>query len=336
MSRTSTLQKVETFLIVTLIALLVWLYADAQTVKKFTRVPVQIKLVPPPNEQLAIDPITVRRVGVTFRASSSQKMQFDRLSSPLEVYIDASANGGSPTRTMDVAALLQHSELGELGISIEETDPPDMQVRVESLEEVELPVETFQGDLGLTDVVPGDPPRVRVMMPQSLVEPARSAHVVADLTQVDLEGLEEGVPQTRTVTLTLSPALKEQADPFSLAHTSIEPAQIEVTFTIRNQQKTIKVDLIPIELSALPTLWRHFQLNVSDDQLVLSGVELTGPSDEIDKIESGETKVRAYIRPTAEELGDGVVTFTPRLDLPPRVTHSPLSPVTLEVTPLLP
>jgi len=338
-SRRNWLQRIETFLIVTVISVLVWLYADVQNVRQFTGQHVRILLVPQAGQDLAIEPDVVRDIALTFRASNRQMQRFTALIQQLSregraihIPVDAPADGASPDRQLDVASLLAQSELSELGLNILSTDPGELPARIEEREQVQLPVQVRWEGMEIAGEPAFDPKRAVVTLPVSLANAVRDTHLVADLTTVNLSNVPDGVPVTRTVALRLAPQVAANASEFQLGHTAIDPVGVTVTFTPQRQKKTVTIDRIPIALDISPVLLRRFNVDVPDDQLILSRVEITGPTEVVNALVA-DRRLKAWITLSAEDLQNGVKTVMPRLELPPGVSHSTLESVDIVVRP---
>ena len=136
-----TRERLETWLLTTVVALLVWLYAEGEIVKQHS-VEVPVQFVAPPGRELAITPDRptdergVMQVVVTLRASSGQMQDFRRQQTgqPLTIRVDdpASAEAGRE-QVFFLREELTGSRLTELGLSLVETEPETVEVHVEWL-----------------------------------------------------------------------------------------------------------------------------------------------------------------------------------------------------------
>lgn len=339
------LQKLETFLIVTVITVLVWLYADVQNVKVFQDQHVRIELVPLDAQELAISPSLAREVTLTFRASNIQKQQFDLKNNQLRsdnraipIEVDAPPSGDTAERMMNIADLLRNSELSELGLDIISTEPAELPVRVEQMERMQLPVQVKWDGMNVAEEPRTDTKRANLAVPLSLADAARSSYLVADLSQVNAGNAPPGAPESRDVPLSLPEEVLAQADEFQKLNITYQPEAVTVTFKLESKQKSITLPSVKVLKSVLPTLDNQFQFTITSDQLFVPDVVLTGPSKEIDAIEADPSNIYADLRLTVEQLDnlDGdKLSLRPRIiGLPPQVyVTSTLPQIEVTVTP---
>ncbi|HEX7009757.1 MAG TPA: hypothetical protein VF184_07240 [Phycisphaeraceae bacterium] len=324
------LQKIETWAIVTVISVLIWLYAEGEAVTRYSeRVP--IRLVPPVGRQLAID-IPGRDGGeaseviyVTFKASTGQLTKIKERLQQGPLQIEVADQPGEQVLVLKDELL--ETPLGQLGVNIVTTDPATLTVQVEPLQTLTMPVGVDRGQVLLAQPALVEPREVSVTLPARLLEQARGMKVWAPLDLAELGRLEPGVPQTFDVPLSVP---EELQTPW----TDLEPDVARVTVTISKQTDTYVVPRISVEVQASPLVLRRFDLNISDEYLNLLEVPITGPADVIDRIRKGQLSISAVVRPTLSELESGTRTLPVQLNLPPGVTvQAPLPPVPVEVTP---
>ncbi|MCC6679426.1 MAG: hypothetical protein IT445_00840 [Phycisphaeraceae bacterium] len=334
------LQKIETFIIVTVISVLVWLYADAQNVDDYTQ-QIRIKLVAPANQNLIIEPNVISNLTITYRASNSQQRQFDYRyrEHPLQIEVSLPPADSPRTRPLDLFALVRDSAIKDLGLNLQLVSPPEQTVHIEQLVDVALPVVPYwDDDLELANVQIPELEKATVSLPQSMAGLVKNAAVIAPLSAAQMTAVKEGIPETRTVQLTLAQSVLDKADDFQKSNFSINPKSANVTFTLQSKNESYTIRRISIDYRVSPVLLRQFDLQIPTEALFLTDVVVNGPSKEIEKIIKGDFKVGAYIRPTSESLqnpsNDNQVSFIPQLDLPPGVvTVTPIQPVKITATP---
>ncbi|MEX0886653.1 MAG: hypothetical protein WD009_09465 [Phycisphaeraceae bacterium] len=320
-----TWEKIQTGLIVTVIAVLVWLYAEGQAV---TEQPKQVELsfVSPGDRQLAISPERVS-VTATFSASASQMRRVEAVlrQGPLQVPVRLPTGPTAYEQAMPIRDLLLATTLGQLGVNITDTAPLARTVRVEPLVTHEAPVRV--------EVEPGyhvqrprvEPRTARVTVPVSLADLAQRQAVVVPLT--DLGTFEVDAEQTLEVPLELPAVLRGRP------WVRLEPGSAHVTFTITRQTDTVTLTRVPIEISVSPVRLRDFEIDIADEDLVLHDVELSGPADVIERVRNKELGVWASLRPTLDELEAQVTSLQVELmNVPASVTvESTLPRVPVEV-----
>lgn len=328
------LEKLQTWLVVTVIAVLVWLYAEGEAVDQH-QMQLQLRFVPPPGRQLIVepqapaDPDAPVLVWATFLASTGQMDQVEAIANqgPIEIVVADRPDAETPEQVVVLEEALARSPLGELGVSIVETSPPTVNVWVEPLKTEQVEVLVHTGDLQLAQPPIPEPLKVPVVVPTRLAEAARNLKVVADLTAIDLSQLEVNEPHTLpAVPLRLPAALEERG-------VRLERDSVRVNLTIRKQTDSVTLTTVPIHINTPPLVLQRYNIALREDQMVLRDVRLTGPADVIDRIRRKDTRVWAELRPSADELDTGVESLPVYLNAPPAVTvESPLPQVPVTVT----
>lgn len=313
--------KIKSFFTVTLITVLIWLYAEGTHVKTFTKEPIDVQFVGPGGEELAIGPVKELTVDVTFRSSEAVKQRI--LSRPIQIIVEP---GPRPLQTINMADALESSSLGDLAANVIETDPAQVELTVEPLETVTLPVEVVHGEVEMVAPPVIDPPQVLATMPRSRANLAQASKAIARLDMERLQRLDENVEQTDMVTVEAPPELQEEDWP------TFDPIQVRVTYTIREQSGRAELTSVPIWISATSNILERWNIKLSEN-VVQEKVVLLGPSDVIAQIEANEIQVRAEVRLRPAQLEEGVRTAELIIsDLPPSVTvlsPNPLPTVTI-------
>lgn len=332
-------QRIRTGLGVTLVTVLVWLYAEAQAVVEMGEY-IQVTFVPSAGQELVIQPEGPQidpeapQVFARLRGSTRQLDQLRRLreTGPIALEVPPRAEGGPRQENIIVRDALLRSALGELGLNIVEASPPTITLHIEPLTAESMPVRLVAEDLHLASPPRLEPDTVEVTMPQRLAEEASVLNATARLHEFDLSGLEVDVEHTVSVPVQLPEAI---ISPW----TRVEPERVQVTFTIREQTGTIVKERIRIDLLHSPVLLREYDFDVRDQDLNLLDVELTGPVDVLEQIQEGEIPVTAWVSPSFEVLEEQVgdeptdVELPVRVNVPPDVSvTSPLPDVPVTVT----
>lgn len=320
----SWLSKLENYLLVTLITVLVWLYAEGRAIRT-EQAGVQVQFVAPAGreDRLAIRPRQPLDARVVVKGSSSQLATFENLvgDGPIRLAIDEETR--SP---LSMPQALAESVLGELGVNIEEVQPHEVNVSAERIDQLTLPVAVQAQEVQLAPNPTVMPDQVQVRLPASLAGRAVNPRVLASLEDVDLGQIPVNVPTTVDVRLQLPPALRSE-------WSRIEPATASVTFTIRKINDTLQLDSLPVRISVPPRMLQDWRFSLDDRNRVLDGVMLSGPGDVIEQIRSRQREVFAEIRPRIDDLKPGVVKLPVFIQTPPGVTVvSPTPTVDLQVS----
>jgi len=328
MGKSSLRQKIETFLVVTVITLLVWLYAEGRNVTTYTNEPVPVKFVSGDGEGLTISPDGPQRVLVSFEGSTAMKQALEAITEdgPIALPVVEQPNAPSAVQNIVMKDALNTSVLRELGIQVTATDPAVLPVTVRRLVSVEIPVEPIVSDVELATTSAVEPARVQVKVPAPLASMAEELSLIARVTEEDLADLPANTPRAVSVRLELPEPLRDQ--PVELA-----TRNVAVTVTVRKQSDTITLTSVPIHINAPPLLLRRYRIDLPEDQVVIRDVKLSGSADAIASIRDKQFRVWAELRPTADELDAGMDQAQLYPHLPPGVRlDSPLPRVPVNVT----
>ncbi|MEX2216172.1 MAG: hypothetical protein WD768_18820 [Phycisphaeraceae bacterium] len=326
------LDKVTRISAITLIALMIWLYAEGATRKQYT-VTLTVNFVPPPNLNLLIEPSSMPVV-MTVRCATSQLQQVKNLSlTPLNIEVTTAE------QMQDVKELIGSlGEVNSLGITIERVDPSSItSAKVEKLQTRELRIE-LEPPPG-TELA-GQPTlsheMIKVTLPASFASQLEDFKMRVKIESPSLAGVVPGVPVDRKLRVTLPAAMA------NWPNVTFSPEDVNVTFAIKKKEDEFTVSLVPVFLSISPTLARQYDVEIDPESLSLRDVKLKGPSDVIGKIRAGGAaadgaKVEAVLRLTSEDLEKRIQAKLPELRLPAGVTvDSNLPLIKLTITPRLP
>lgn len=324
--RMTWIEKLETAVIVTLVTVLIWLWAEGQNVQLYANQTVQVQFVPQPGQEanMAVLPREPREVELSFTTSAEQYAQFQRLITEGPIQIPVSPGQPGTVQTFVTQNLLQEHLLNRLGIAVQQADPSTLTADARALQTVSVPVQVETPPGVFVDIREVQPSQVEVRLPRELAAMAVDEPVRVSLQQRDLAGL-PGEPRRVTAPVTLPPQLRS---PMSESLTR----EVTVEYVVRRQTDTTTLQSVPIYIQALPLLLRRYRVLLPADQQFVRDVVLTGPSDVIEQIRDGEVDVRAVLSPTREEIEQGVRSLPVAMSLPPGVElQSPLPVVNFEV-----
>jgi hypothetical protein len=318
--------KIETYLVVTFITALVWLYADGENIKPHT-VALSVRLVPPPGQTLVIQPGGPVKVQATVRASQAQLSQLKDLTREA-IPIDVSEDAQNVSQTIALRdRLTRESPFADLGITISELEPATVTATVESL--VEVPAEVrvaMPPEVELAPSIVVEPVRVTVRLPRSLAAVFnRNAVIEARLSGLNFNQFEANVAHTVEVPLALPGGV-------SAARATLDPPTAKITFTVRKLSETFTISSVPVWVLLSPLEVKRFDVSV--DQLFLRDVVISGPSDVVKRIRDGQIDVLAVLRLRADDLEKGINSAQPIVNVPTGVTvETPIPRVGITVTP---
>jgi len=324
-------QEIQTALAATVFTVLVWIYAEGETVKTHeltldirfdaaTNQPVIIK----PLQPLAWPPVPVR-----MRCANAQWNEVKTWES--KPFVLTVTPGADPTNFEQTVNLLERlrgdPRFTSRGVVVEDARAPDIRLYVESTVTRALPVTISAGPLELIGQPAADPDKVEVTVPASGAKGLDTAKVEARLE--DIEGFDatkipEGVPVIREAPVKLlAPGVKDER---------IRPARVKLTFTLRRGTEREPISAVPISVIYLsPADSARFAVQLQD-QFLPDTVEVTGPRAVIERIRERirqkEIPLRAYVTLSTDDLEKRIVTKQVEIkDLPPGLTIT--TPVTL-------
>ncbi|MEM6460117.1 MAG: hypothetical protein AAF710_12080 [Planctomycetota bacterium] len=326
-------EKVETWIVVTVISVLVWLYAEATVLQQPPPQRIQVSFVEPTGGY-ALDPDAPESVLVTFRASSSQIQEFRGLTTlPLTVELDPGNAQTVQQRTVILDEALLRAGLGELGITDLEVEPTTMDVRLRPLRDVSLPVVVDPGALNVGAAVPvAEPASVTVTAPLDVIEAIEGQPVVARLAEAPAPS--EGVERQRVATNV--PLVFPDALDLSGRWTRTSDFTVRVNYTLADDNATTVVPRVPLYVSLPVDLQLRYTLAPADQTNFLRDVELQGPAETIRRLEedidAGGLPVRAELTLTdLTRIDQDTASERPTILAPPGVTPVQL-PDAMDIT----
>jgi len=323
------LEKITRFATITLIAVMVWLYAEGATRKQHT-VNFIVQFVAAQDQPLLISPPT-QNVTATVRCATSQLDQIRSDAAETPIRIEVNNVPGQPEQTIDLdREFAVHSRVNRLGITIERVEPVSAPLRVEKLETRSVSIRLVTPpDLELAGPATLEPQVGQITLPASqLVNIEGVLELIAPLDQNALAGVVPGVPTDRdNIAVTLPPAMASMPD------ARFGPQKVKITFTVKKKEDEFVIGLVPVVLNIAPNLARQYDVTVDQENLLLRDIKIKGPSDMIARIKSGQFRVEALLRLDPEDLEKKLPSKLPELRLPAGVTPvSTLPLVKLTIT----
>jgi len=331
-----TRDTLETLVLVTVITVLVWLYAEGEVVRTY-REPVPVKFVAPPGQgPLMIDPESsgetggVIEVEAIFRASAGQIQTITQSlrEGPIEVPVEPPSEDAPDgvEQEINLRQALANSRLGQLGVNIADTNPVSETVHVESMKTITRPIRVKTGDIPLSEPATVEPQAAELEVPASRVARAQNWPVVAEVNQRRLRAAKPGQSQTLSVNLDLADWVADQPA------VQLKQRSAKVTLTLDNNTESLVLEAVPIRVNAPASLLERYSIHLPADRRQVRLVQVAGPAEAIDRIRSGQFEVWAEIRPTEQRLEKGRRQAPLSLHLPPEVTaRADLPPVSFRV-----
>jgi len=304
-------EKIETYIVITVIAALTWLYAEGENVKLYDNVHAEVHFIAPTGEDMLIQPSGNFPVKMTIRTSASQFTQLKREldeTGPLALTVE-------DTQGAERVESLRDRLSAMLGVNIESIDPPSVSVRAERKVELTLPVEIITGDLHLAGSPTSDMVEAMVRVPAGRVELLKGVALEARLNAItNVQSLDPGTYE-ESVRL----RLPEQVSP--IAGLEIVPTNVSVRFTIEKRTGSVRLPIVRVAVVALPSILERFDIDLPPENRILRDVALRGPADAIARIENDPSQVYAVLEFfQSDDMRLGTDRKLPELRLPPNVT----------------
>lgn len=300
------------------LSVLIWVYAEREQIRDPERqtIPITVR-TSDPNQVVTI----LRPVGDVSILADIQGPQ--RAIEELKAKLSRPSDGGAiitlPSNALgerDVTtSLIRESDLiRNSGVKISNETPQTLLVRVDKLVTAELEVRTPEGMENFNAAPQYTPAQVRVTLPETLMN-----NLKAEGTLVAIAGLSQfektrqpGAHVLPDVPVTIL-GLKESQPPL------IEPPRVTASVDVRNAERQITLNALPIWPLYPPGLQNRYRARLAQE--FIQNVVITGPRDEIDRIEAGtfEPRPKAIVEIFPEDVGAGRQTRGLRFDFPASV-----------------
>lgn len=316
---------------------LIWLFAEAQSVSEQV-VEVRVTIAAPSESDLIVTFEDAEWIGaVSVRIQGARAAIDDaahQLASGVLLTIGSESVSATPGRQLvDLrAALTQQAKLGQAGVTIASAEPNTVEIRIDRLVKIEgvdiqpaLPGVQTVGDVTV------EPAQATIILPAALRDTLTASGVpitlTATLQRSMFETLPEGVPQRSDVRVMAPTALA------GAANVRIDPPTATLLFTVRSTTDSYVAPTVPVWPMVPPTDFNMWDITI--DPMLLHNVLLTGPSDVLDRIRSGELRVIATVQLSSDELEQQIASKTPVFfGLPESVrVESTVDPVALKIVP---
>lgn len=320
---------IEPILVTSVIAGLIWLYAEGENVEEWTA-RLRLQYVANGGEQLVIEGGEPKAVTLSLRASGRQHRRFERFEqaegNTLRLDVQPPEEGEEVVVALPerIAEVLR--ERHDLHVDVERVEPGAGRVRVQRLAERMLPVRADLSnfpDVARVRAERLEPERVKVVAAERDLDRYLARHpdaAVRAILTADAEDLRANRTLEAGVELRLPPGmpgvLKVEGTP-------------RASISVANLTDTLKLDELPLRVAVSGELLRGWEIDVPETYSF--EVELVGPSETIARLRDGQATAQAVLRPTADQLGAGSF-ITPQLEAPEGVAvkNGPLRP--LQVT----
>ncbi|MFN3166263.1 MAG: hypothetical protein ACE37H_04275 [Phycisphaeraceae bacterium] len=297
-----TLNQLGTFAIVTVVAVLVWLYAEDANIQEYTEQTVRLEFELPESGQGLITPSGPITVSVDFLGSNGQYQQFIERTrgEPLKIK-DLPFDPALDLQTLDVdiQEQLERDVLRGLGVNITGISPDRVAVTFERIVDVQLDVQLVQdtGPIKLsTAQIPNEGDRrLTLRLPAGQAERLKGVTALAYVRERDVRDVPKGGSKQFAVPVEL---------PAGLADLPPVTANAQVVVTVANDRDTVTIDRRPVLLSYPSSINERYVVEIDESARFITAFELEGPREQIALIKAdiNTPQVWATIRLTNEEV----------------------------------
>jgi hypothetical protein len=314
--------RIRTAVIVTVITALVWVFAEAESLRA-QEVALDVVLeAEPGGDRLVVDLVDP--------SSSLETPQFVPGTALVRATIQVEGGTGavdglvrrarrSPIRIAPgmeglpktpgvhsvrlAEALRAHPELRGLGITVKKADPESCRVGVDELVSREVPVSVPASESveGLAEAKPG---LVWVFLPGR--DAKRLTASSAAVARPDERAISALIPGRRATV----PGVRVEppAEVAGALHLRVEPPAVDVTLTPRARQSSIRLSSVPVHVRMAPAELAKFEVEVPEADRTIFDVTVSGPADLVRQVEDKTLPVVAVVPLSFEELERGIAT----------------------------
>ena len=327
--------QIWTYVMVTIVTILVWLYAEDASIQEYTDQSLRLEFVLPDEVQglLSQDGVSVV---VDFNSSNGQYQQFLEKTRGEVISIQPFNLDKDISKVdLDIREQLEREVFRNLGINLTDVSPERIEVTFQKIVEYKLEVRLLPetGTIKLSAYEIPDPQDriITIKLPAGQIESLKGKFATARIRIDDVVEKEKGVQHAFRVPIELPPGVPTQEG----------AADVNVLVTVANDRDTVNRDRLTIQLAYPPSINKRYLVEIDEASRFLTAFELQGPREQIELIKADPTTplVRASVWLSNEEVDKaaaegGELTKAVEIIAPPGVVPvSVPERVTIRVTP---
>ena len=300
-------ERVVTFVIVSLLSVVVWLFAEAESLgEEQMAARVEFRAAEQARDDLLVRPVAFDgRVTVDVTGS---KAALSRVRAILDEPIVVSPgrlgvpdSGGRHTvRLADVFGA--HPALVGANVGVEWVRPPTVDIEITELVEIELPVRAELAGIQVEGAVTADPGVARVRLPRTLAESLpEDAAAFAVLTETQVDVAFDPGPQTLSVPIVLDDDLRGERGVTLLDERAV------VAFTVRSALVTQTFTAVPVQVLLPPIEMEDWRIDIDEADQILS-LTVTGPRASLRALSAEGARPVAILSLSDVELASGLTS----------------------------
>ncbi len=337
------LPTIRTAIAVIGITLLVWLFAESESLRPL-QASAELVFDNDPSGDRTLD-LAGQSAGATLPARVRILVDFEgsavaidaaerALRRPLSITPTSEGVPRTPgDHSLNMSEIVRsYPDLRGLAITLRKCDPAEVRITVDELTTRTVPV-VFDVPQSELDGVPEvRPPSIQVRGPRAALERLTQADTATiTLTPEAQATLVRGRKQSLA-----SLPLRPPAALTGVPHVQLTPATADAAFTLRAAERTITVATVPVHLRIAPGELSKWEITIPEQDRFLTDVTFTGPPQAVRTIEDKSITVIATVSLSFEELERTITSKEAVItDLPPGVRAGTASakPIRLTIRP---
>jgi hypothetical protein len=307
------LPRVMSIVVVTAITLIVWAFAEAESLRALSA-DIDVVLVSDPASGRTFELVEpkpastgVVRVSGEIEGPAGALAQVERiLRDPVRL------SAGDPGVAKDPGlwpidlreALRNHPLIRGRGIIIRRLEPSIISIRIDELVERTLPIQV-ELPAGETDGPAESRPRtVTAILPKAIAETIpENAYAIARIDQPTWDRLVPGRRETIPGVRIEIPGVQPDQ-----ATVKVRPLTCDVSLAVRTRTATLRVPTVPVHVRMPPVEMALFDVSIPESDRVLIDVTVSGPADLVKQIEDKTIPLIATVTLTYEDLERGITS----------------------------
>ncbi|MEO1130349.1 MAG: hypothetical protein AAFX05_11685, partial [Planctomycetota bacterium] len=284
-------ERLKTFIVVTTLALVVWLFAESESLGEADMIArIEVYVAEQDREELRVVTRDFDgRVTLSIRgAKSSIEAARALLENPIRLQPGMvgipESNGDHDVRLLE--ALLAYAPLRASGVTLEAVRPSTLPISIDRLQLIELPIRADISGVRADGDVIVTPPIAEVRVPVSVAAGLEGESAIARF--IAEGGAGPAGPRRETVTLELPESLLGAPGVVLLT----KRATLE--FTVSGTLENLQIPSVPVQVMLPPIEMEDWRVVIDEADQFLS-VELRGPRDLIAELERSNQRVVAVV-----------------------------------------
>ncbi len=295
--------SVVTFVVVTVISVLVWIYAESRTIRT-SSLDVNVVVVTTGDPLFQVTPEQPQHVRLTLKASGAgvAAIEMQALKGPIRIMLKdpVAPQGVAVHQTLSLREDIESALLlNEQGVTLVDIQPKSLDLTLTPIDTVRRPVKFLDPyDLAEPGVVLR-PNEVEVRAPAPSSRQLSVAEPVVRLTPELIENLNPG----KAVEIDLPVDVQGS---WGGRGFQIRPATVRATLVITRRVETLNLQSVPIVLQLRPEDAGKFKVSIENGVEAFTGVKVTGPAELVERVRKAPETVSAVVRLTPELLAQAI------------------------------